>query len=314
MTRFSAVALATVSLVAVSALTGCAPQGTNCTADGDAAKSITVSAELGAEPTVTVPSPLTVDTTQRHVVTAGTGEMVDSGETIKMHFALYNGTTGEYIEASNYLADGETSFPVDTATTQFVGIAKTLNCTMVGSRVVGVIPNAEAFADQAESAGLGADDVLVFIADVMSIVPAALPEATGSTVEPLEGFPAVTVTDGKVTVDVDTSAVPATYALETLIQGEGEVVAEGATVVVNYHGVNMNTGVVFDSSFDRGEPATFNVNQVIQGFHDAIVGQAIGSRVVVIVPAELGYGDAGSGENIAGGDTIMFVIDILGLG
>ncbi|MFM6981495.1 MAG: FKBP-type peptidyl-prolyl cis-trans isomerase, partial [Microbacteriaceae bacterium] len=266
------------------------------------------------EPKVTVPSPLTVDTTQRHVVTAGTGEMVDSGETIKMHFALYNGTTGEYIEASNYLADGETSFPVDTATTQFVGIAKTLNCTMVGSRVVGVIPNAEAFADQAESAGLGADDVLVFIADVMSIVPAALPEATGSTVEPLEGFPAVTVTDGKVTVDVDTSAVPATYALETLIQGEGEVVADGATVVVNYHGVNMNTGVVFDSSFDRGEPATFNVNQVIQGFHDAIVGQAIGSHVVVIVPAELGYGDAGSGENIAGGDTIMFVIDILGLG
>lgn len=313
MSRFSAVALATVSLVALSTLTGCAPQGTNCTADGSAAQSVKVSTELGSEPTVTVPSPLTVDTTQRHVVTAGSGDVVDTGETVKMHFALYNGTTGEYIEASNYLADGETAFPVDTATTQFVGIAKTLNCTTVGSRVVGVIPNSEAFADQAETAGLGADDVIVFIADVMSIVPAALAEATGEVVDPVEGFPAVTVADGKVTVDIDTSSVPAEYALETLIKGEGDVVADGATVVVNYHGVNMNSGVVFDSSFDRGTPATFNVNQVIQGFHDAIVGQPIGSRVVVIIPSDLGYGEEGSGDSIQGGDTLLFVIDILGI-
>ena len=157
--------------------------------------------------------------------------------------------------------------------------------------------------------------------DIFTITTDEVPgtkERVGTTYKGLPGDckpgDFIMIDDGKVTVDIDTSAVPTAYALETLIKGEGEVVADGATVVVNYHGVNMNTGVVFDSSFDRGTPATFNVNQVIQGFHDAIVGQAIGSRVVVIVPADLGYGDAGSGENIAGGDTIMFVIDILGLG
>ena len=102
--------------------------------------------------------------------------------------------------------------------------------------------------------------------------------------------------------------------IEDIVVGDGAEAAPGGQVEVHYVGVDYETGEEFDSSWGRGEPATFNVNQVIQGFHDAIVGQAIGSRVVVIVPAELGYGDAGSGENIAGGDTIMFVIDILGLG
>ncbi|PTW91480.1 peptidylprolyl isomerase [Microbacteriaceae bacterium MWH-Ta3] len=314
MTRISVAALATVSFVALSALTGCsAAVGENCAPDGAASKGITVSPELGTEPTVEFGDPLTVSSTERTVVTAGSGDVVDSGDTVKMHFALYNGTTGDYIEASNFLEGGETAFPVDTAATQFVGIAKVLNCTTVGSRVVGVIPNAEGFGESAVDAGLGAEDVLVIVADVVSIVPAPLAEATGEVVAPVDGFPAVEYVDGTVTVDVDTAAVPTEFALETLIKGAGEVVADGATVVVNYHGVNMNTGVVFDSSFDRGTPATFNVNQVIQGFHDAIVGQTIGSRVVVIIPADLGYGDEGSGDLIAGGDTLLFVVDILGL-
>nr|MTA38309.1 peptidylprolyl isomerase [Actinomycetota bacterium] len=65
--------------------------------------------------------------------------------------------------------------------------------------------------------------------------------------------------------------------------------------------------------FDRGEPATFSTQGVIQGFHDALVGQKVGSRVVVIIPSELGYGDTGSGDQIKGGDTLVFVVDILGV-
>jgi peptidylprolyl isomerase len=71
---------------------------------------------------------------------------------------------------------------------------------------------------------------------------------------------------------------------------------------------------VFDSSFDRGEPSTFGTGQVIAGFRDALVGQKIGSRVIVIIPSELGYGEAGNGDSIGGTDTIVFVVDILGLG
>ena len=306
--------LALVSLATVG-LTGCAASSVDCLAsDGDASKAVKVEGDFGAKPTVTFDKGLAVDATQRSVVIQGSGEAIESGSTIKMDYTLYNATTGELIETSPYTPGQEVSYPVDAAATQFAGLAKTLVCSNVGSRVVGVIPNSDAFADQAEAAGLGANDVLLFVIDVEGVVPKPLAEATGTPVDPKAGFPEVTFEGGKHTVTIPEGPVPTTYDIETLIQGDGDVVADGATVVVNYHGVNWNTGEVFDSSFDRGSPATFSTSGVIQGFHDAIVGQKIGSRVVVIIPSDLGYGDAGSGDTIKGGDTLVFVIDILGLG
>ncbi|MEY4477553.1 MAG: hypothetical protein RJA31_1057 [Actinomycetota bacterium] len=313
MRRLSA-SLALVSLATVG-LTGCAAQSADCIAsEGDASKAVQVTGDFGSKPTVTFDKGLTVDATQRSVVIQGDGEAIESGANIKMDYTLYNATTGELIETSAYTAGQEVSYPVDAAATQFAGLAKTLVCSNVGSRVVGVIPNSEAFADQAEAAGLSADDVLLFVIDIEGLVPKPLDEATGTPVEPKAGFPEVVFTDGKPIVTIPEGPVPTAYAIETLIQGDGDVVADGATVVVNYHGVNWNSGAVFDSSFDRGEPATFSTGGVIQGFHDAIVGQKIGSRVVVIIPSDLGYGDAGSGDLIKGGDTLVFVVDILGLG
>lgn len=313
MRRLSA-SLALVSLATLG-LAGCSAQSADCIAsEGDASKAVQVTGDFGSKPTVTFDKGLTVDATQRSVVIQGDGDAIESGANIKMDYTLYNATTGELIETSAYTAGQEVSYPVDAAATQFAGLAKTLVCSNVGSRVVGVIPNSEAFADQAEAAGLGVDDVLLFVIDVEGLVPAPLAEATGTPVDPKAGFPEVVFTDGKPTVTIPDGPVPTAYDIETLIQGDGDVVADGATVVVNYHGVNWNTGEVFDSSFDRGEPATFSTSGVIQGFHDAIVGQKIGSRVVVIIPSDLGYGDAGSGDMIKGGDTLVFVVDILGLG
>lgn len=309
--------LASVTLASVAALglVGCAPADAECLAtEGDASKAITVDGEFGVKPTVTFDKGLTAESTQRSVVIQGSGETIKSGSSIKMDYTLYNATTGELIEASAYTDGQEVSYPVDVESPQFAGLAKTLVCSTVGTRVIGVIPNAEGFADQATAAGLGAEDVLLFVIDVDSVVPAPLAEATGTPVDPTPGFPEVVFADGKPTVTIPEGDVPTEYAISTLIQGDGDVVPDGATVVVNYHGVNWNTGLVFDSSFDRGAPATFSTAGVIQGFRDALVGQKIGSRVVVIIPSDLGYGDAGSGDMIKGGDTLVFVIDILGLG
>lgn len=313
MRRLSA-SLALVSLATLG-LTGCSASSANCVAsEGNASKAVKVDGDFGAKPTVTFDKGLTVQSTERTVVIQGSGAPIESGSSIKMDYTLYNATTGELIETSAYADGQEVSYPVDAAATQFAGLSKTLVCSTVGSRVIGVIPNAEAFGDQASSAGLGATDVLLFVIDVEGLVDEPLAEATGTPVDPKEGFPEVVFTDGKPAVTIPAGAIPTEYAIETLIQGDGDVVADGATVVVNYHGVNWNTGEVFDSSFDRGAPATFSTSQVIQGFHDAIVGQKLGSRVVVIIPSDLGYGDAGSGDKIKGGDTLVFVVDILGLG
>ncbi len=303
----------TVSLVAL-ALAGCSsPGGDNCIPSGAASSAVKVDGEFGAVPTITFDKGLTVSTTERSVAIAGTGAAVANGDTVTINYSLYNGTTGLEIEKSEYTETSSIPYPIDTAATSFVGLAKAISCTTVGTRIVAVIPNAEGFGAQAEQAGIGAEDTLVFVIDVTSIAAKPLAEATGTPVEPLAGFPEVVFTDGNPTVTIPDGDVPADYAIETLIQGDGAVVAEGATVIVNYEGVNWNTGEVFDSSFDRGEPATFSTQGVIQGFHDALVGQKVGSRVVVIIPSELGYGDTGSGDQIKGGDTLVFVVDILGV-
>jgi peptidylprolyl isomerase len=303
----------TVSLIAL-ALAGCSTAGgDNCIPSGPASSAVTVDGEFGVAPRLTIDGKLTATTTERSVVIAGTGDAAADGDSITMNYTLYNGTTGVEIEKSEYAEGSELSYPIDTAATSFVGLSKALACTTVGTRIVAVIPNAEGFGDQAAQAGLAPEDTLVFVIDVTGIAAKPLAEATGEPVAPLEGFPDVTFTDGNPTVTIPEGPVPTEYAISTLIQGAGDVVAEGATVVVNYEGVNWNTGAVFDSSFDRGSPATFSTAEVIEGFRDALVGQKIGSRVVVIIPSELGYGDAGSGDLIKGGDTILFVVDILGV-
>jgi peptidylprolyl isomerase len=103
--------------------------------------------------------------------------------------------------------------------------------------------------------------------------------------------------------------------------GNGPVVEDGDTVVVQYTGVLWDDNSVFDSSWDKGTsgaPATFTVStgedaQVIPGFSKAIIGQKVGSQLGVIIPPSEGYGEAGAGQTIPGNATLFFVVDILGV-
>ncbi|HOW01852.1 MAG TPA: FKBP-type peptidyl-prolyl cis-trans isomerase, partial [Rhodoglobus sp.] len=209
-------------------------------------------------------------------------------------------------------------FPVDD--TQFlVGIVKTLECSTVGSRVVGVIPAADSFGEAgSDQLGVAPGDDIVFVVDVVSIsapkIP-ALPKADGADQPATPGFPTVVLDDtGRPTVTIPDEAPPTELKLAVLKKGTGAVVADGDDVTVHYVGVNWNTKVIFDESWARGEPATFNTGQVIAGFTAALVGQTVGSQVIVIIPPDQGYGSAGSPPDIGGTDTLVFVIDILGIG
>jgi peptidylprolyl isomerase len=93
--------------------------------------------------------------------------------------------------------------------------------------------------------------------------------------------------------------------------GEGDAVAPGATVTVNYVGVGQQSGQVFDSSWQRGEPATVPLDGVIQGWSQGLVGMQPGGRRMLIIPAELAYGDTGAGADIAPGETLVFVVDLI---
>ena len=105
--------------------------------------------------------------------------------------------------------------------------------------------------------------------------------------------------------------------VKTLVKGTGPAVAKGQTVVSQYVGAIWRTGKVFDSSWSRGTPFGFTIgatpSQVITGWDKGLIGQTVGSRVMLVVPPAEGYGKTGSSQaGIKGTDTLVFVVDILG--
>lgn len=97
-----------------------------------------------------------------------------------------------------------------------------------------------------------------------------------------------------------------------LVVGTGDAVPAGATVTADYVGYGAASSQMFDSSWVRAEPATFPLPNVILGWQEGLVGMQVGGRRLLVIPAELGYGDkppAGSG--IAAGETLIFVVDLV---
>ena len=130
---------------------------------------------------------------------------------------------------------------------------------------------------------------------------AALPEVSGSFGEkPALTFPA--------------DAPSGELEVLVLSRGDGALVEAGDDIEVHYLGQSWNGGV-FDNSYDRRSSISFGigVGQVIAGWDEGLVGQQVGSRVLLSVPSHLGYGDRGVPQaGIKGGDTLVFVVDIVG--
>ncbi len=112
-------------------------------------------------------------------------------------------------------------------------------------------------------------------------------------------------------IKVDAPFSVATTEVHTLTAGTGPDVPANATVSVCYEGVNGRDGNVFDSSYQRGEPASFSLDGVIPGFTKAIAGQKVGSTVAVAIAPADGYPDGQPSANINKGDTLIFAIKIL---
>lgn len=315
-------ALAVPAAVAALVLAGCTgeaapdptatstdePVADTCTAAGGASDAVDVTGSLGAEPTVFVDSPVEVDATQRTVVVEGDGPEVVSGDLVSVSFAVYNGTTGELATATTFGEAGALLLTV--ADDQLLpGLYATILCSTEGSRVVGVVTPDDAFgsAGQADF-GIDPDTTLVFVVDVVSIVAA---QAEGEEQDPLgDEFPEVVWDeDGRPTVTIPDADPSGDLEIGLVLEGDGPVVGQDDEFTIHYQGVNWSTGEIFDESWG-GAPRSFT--SVISGFKKAIVGQTVGSRVVVVIPPDEGYGEDGNASaGIGGEDTLVFVIDIL---
>ena len=95
--------------------------------------------------------------------------------------------------------------------------------------------------------------------------------------------------------------------------GTGKEATKGTTGEVHYVGVAWSTGKQFDASWDRNEAFEFRLGagQVIAGWDQGVAGMKVGGRRSLTIPAHLGYGNQGAGGVIKGGETLVFVVDLL---
>ena len=316
-----AAALAFIPVLAAVAVAGCgsssSPAKPAATAAPDTYKSVTVTGTFNKAPQVTIPKETGSGSLYTKTLIQGSGATTTSTDGVIGNYVAYDwsGKTSKVI-ATSY---GQTNPSVFVHQLVPPGVATALTGQKLGSRVLAVIPPKEGFGTSGDpQMGIGANDTLVFVVDMLSTfstssvpgtqtsngggaLPTVLPPAANSTAGPTVKIPA-------------NAAPPKTLTVKTLIKGKGTVVKKSQELFVQYVGMNWRTGKVFDSSWSRHQPVpvTIGVGQYIKGWDTGLVGQTVGSRVLLVVPPAEGYGTAGLAQaGIKGTDTLVFAVDIL---
>jgi FKBP-type peptidyl-prolyl cis-trans isomerase len=274
---------------------------------------VTATGTFGKAPTVTIPAEVANPKLFTKTLIQGTGPTLTTSDSLLGNFVLYDwtGTTHKQL-GSTYSSGSPTLF----AGQMLTGLEKALIGQKAGSRVLAVIPPADGFGAAGNSQiGVGGQDTLVFVIDMIQDIGNKTSVAGTQTTNGGSGLPTVAPATGKApTITIPASAAPSALKVQTLIKGTGKKVAKGDYIVVQYTGVNWRTKKVFDSSWSRSEPFALNigVGQVIKGWDTGLVGQTVGSRVLLVIPPADGYGKTGSSQaGIKGTDTLVFVVDIV---
>ncbi|MGD1224811.1 FKBP-type peptidyl-prolyl cis-trans isomerase [Streptomyces krungchingensis] len=184
-----------------------------------------------------------------------------------------------------------------------------------GSRVEMAVPPTWGYGKQGNSqAGIKGTDTLVFVVDIQQTFNAKS-SAKGKDVPQTDAdLPKVgTNTDGKApSIEVPKADAPTKLVANYVIEGDGEQVQADSSVLVQYKGVLWDGGKEFDSTYGRGQLTSFSLQQVVKGWAQGLTGKKVGSRVLIVVPPSLGYGDnPPSGSGIKKDSTLVFSVDIL---
>jgi peptidylprolyl isomerase len=309
--------LVALALLLAGCGTAAAPTTTASSASSDIG-AVSVTGAAGSKPTVTVPTPFSVKQTTKVVLTKGTGPVVSQGQRVTVDYVGFNGTDGKEFDSSfptaGAVAKKSPSFTLK-KDESLPGLIKGIVGSTVGSRLLLAIPPEDAYGTQGvTSAGIGPTDTILIVLDVKA-ARSVLTRATGTPVAAKAGLPTVTLAaDGKPKITLPAGNPPATLLVQSLITGTGDKVTKGQQITVNYTGIVWPGGRQFDSSWDTGKPATFAIGQgqLIAAWDEGLVGQPVGSQLLLVVPPDKGYGAQGQpSAQIKGTDTLVFVIDIL---
>ncbi|MEV4799796.1 FKBP-type peptidyl-prolyl cis-trans isomerase [Nonomuraea sp. NPDC049421] len=301
--------LAAVPLILFAAACG-SDDGSGTTASTGGSSGVKVAGNVGAKPTVTFPSGTPATTSSYEVIQPGDGTGVKAGDRVIVNLTVYNWDGKDNkVQGSSYDTKAPETIAVNEQLPQVLqeGFTKVKG----GGRLMAVLAND---AVQGQQQAAPAEPTKVFVFDVVGTRPAPLKAATGTeTKESIKGVEVVNPGGEKApTLTTKTKEkAPKDLVVKTLITGTGEKVTANQTLSVHYTGKIWGTDKQFDSSWERGEPAEFPLGQVIQGWQKGLVDVPVGSRVMMSIPPEMGYGSQEQ-QGIPANSTLVFVVDVLG--
>jgi len=250
---------------------------------------------------------------------SGKGAKVGDGDLVIANYLGYTWSKSgaSKLIGSSFQGGTPSAFP---SWTLVPGLKKALTGSKVGSRVLAVIPPADGYGDKGSARlQIAGDDSLVYVLDVVATYPKGESvKATKGLDEP--GLPKVSAgAVPEITVPLGSPA-PGKLVVRAVSEGSGAPVKGGQLLAIQYSGALWRTGKVFSSSWVDGKVYASNigVQQVIKAWDQALVGQKVGSRLMVVAPPELAYGAKDMKikglpkYGIKAKDTLVYVIDILG--
>jgi peptidylprolyl isomerase len=274
---------------------------------------VTAGTKFGQKPTVAKGSGAPSDQLAVKTLIAGGGQTVAEKDYIWAHYLGQIWDTGKVFDNSY---DRKTPLFIQLAPGGIIdGWRYGLAGKKVGSRVELAVPPTWGYGKEGQpQAGIKGTDTLVFVVDLQGTFNGKSSAQGKEVPQDDAALPKVgTNTDGKApSLEIPKAAPPKKLVANYVIEGDGPVVAADASVVVQYKGVVWDTGKEFDSSYTRSAPTSFSLQQVVKGWSQGLTGKKVGSRVVIVVPPDLGYGDnPPSGSGIEKDSTMVFSVDIL---
>ncbi|NEM90056.1 FKBP-type peptidyl-prolyl cis-trans isomerase [Galbitalea soli] len=303
-------------------LAGCTaiPTATSCTPlspAGDASNAVSVTGALGEKPTATIPTPLLSTKAETTTLVRGHGAPLTTGTIANVQASLYYGKTGQLLTATNF--DAKAPLQVTVGVTSTSNVGKYLQCQRDGSRSVTVMTAKQFFGAAPDpSTGLTSTDTLILVTDIQKTFPG---RATGALQLGQSGFPAVvTAPDGTPGVTISGSA-PTQLRYEALRKGDGATVKKGDEILVHVTAIDWSTKSSFTSTWTSKVPQALRAESVTDsasgqldpGSAKALIGQTVGSQVVVVVPPKFGYPSGKAPSGYPTNATVVYVYDILGI-
>ncbi|MCB0896436.1 MAG: FKBP-type peptidyl-prolyl cis-trans isomerase [Nocardioides sp.] len=306
--RLRRIPILLISLVLATVLAACgSSDGSSSDAsDSDALHGIKISGDLGKEPEVEWNGKLDVDKTETTVVDQGDGAEIKDGDQVQAYLWIGNGYTQEKAYSDFDNGEPEAITADDTLSPVF---KDAVLGQKLGSRVAVTTTAQEAFGEAGNTQlGIGNKDTVLIIVDLMEPFEAPKPKTV-----PSSQMPKIVEEGGKPT-SLDFTGLPKPKAdgdLERSIvkQGDGATVTEDMTLTVNYLGQVYDAKKPFDESYST-KPATFSLQQVVKGWTYGLTGVKVGSRVLLAIPPDLGYGSAEQ-SGIPANSTLYFVVDVI---